>query len=332
MDRASRHHQTSETRSDRLAALSGAVKRYGRVTALDGLDLEIRAGETLALLGPNGAGKTTAVKLLLGLASADAGKVRLFGGDPRDHRSRRRVGAMLQVGNVPETLSVREHLELFASYYPSPAPLPETLAQAGLEHLENRPFGKLSGGERQRLLFGLALCGNPELLVLDEPTAGLDVQARRKLWAEVDRFVGTGRSVLLTTHHLEEADALAHRIVVIHRGRVLTEGSPGAIKAHLGGRRIRCVTRTEPSQVKTLPGVTAARWDGPVLEAFAGQAEPVVRALLELDPHLRDLEVTSASLEEAFVALTAAADRAASPDQLPTGLDATARTPTGATP
>jgi ABC-2 type transport system ATP-binding protein len=298
-------------RSDRwndatAAALTGAVKRYGEVTALDGIDLVVQPGETLALLGPNGAGKTTAVKLLLGLTRPDGGRALLFGGDPRDRRNRWRLGTMLQIAKVPETLTVREHVELFSSYYPSPRPLGETLAAAGLEHLEDRAFGKLSGGERQRLLFALALCGDPELLVLDEPTAGLDVSARRGLWKEIRRFVGRRRSVLLTTHHLEEADALADRIVVIHRGRVLAEGPPRTIKARFGGRRIRCITRTAPSAVGEMPGVSAARWNGPVLEVFASEAEPIVRALLARDPHLDDLEVTSASLEEAFLALTEA--------------------------
>jgi len=286
------------------AAIRGAVKRYGDVTALDGLDLTIHPGETVALLGPNGAGKTTTVKLLLGIAQPDAGSARLFGGDPRDRRNRWRLGTMLQLANVPETLSAREHVELFSSYYPAPRPVAETLAVAGIAHLAGRPFGKLSGGERRRLLFALALCGNPDLLVLDEPTAGLDVEARRGLWAEVRRFVGRQRAVLLTTHYLDEADALADRIVVLDRGRVLAEGTPRQIKARAAGRRIRCLTTLTPGQVRALPDVTAARWDGPVVEAYAARAEPAVRALLARDPNVSELEVTAASLEEAFLALT----------------------------
>jgi len=290
--------------SGQPAALHGAVKHYDTVTALDGLDLTIRPGETVALLGPNGAGKTTAVKLLLGLARPDAGSARLFGGDPRERRNRWRLGTMLQLANVPETLSAREHVELFSSYYPAPRPVAETLAVTGIEHLAGRAFGKLSGGERRRLLFALALCGNPDLLVLDEPTVGLDVEARRGLWAEVRRFVDRRRAVLLTTHYLEEADALADRIVVLHRGRVLAEGTPRQIKARAAGRRIRCLTRLEPAEVRTLPGITGARWNGPVVEAYAAEAEPAVRALLDRDPNLTELEVTAASLEEAFLALT----------------------------
>ncbi len=286
------------------AAIRGAVKRYGEITALDGLDLTIRPGETVALLGPNGAGKTTAVKLLLGITRPDAGSARLFGGDPRDRRIRWRLGTMLQIANVPETLSAREHVELFSSYYPMPRPVAETLRIAGIEHLADRPFGKLSGGERRRLLFALALSGNPDLLVLDEPTVGLDVEARRGLWREVREFVGHQRSVLLTTHYLEEADALADRIVVLDHGRVLAEGTPHQIKTRVAGRRIRCLTRLTPEEVGALPGVTTARWHGPTVEAYATEAVTAVRALLERDQTVSELEVAAASLEEAFLLLT----------------------------
>jgi ABC-2 type transport system ATP-binding protein len=287
-----------------VAHLSRAVKRYGPVTALAGVDLAIRPGELVALLGPNGAGKTSAVKLILGLARPDAGEARLFGADPRSPAARTRMGAMLQISKVPETLKVREHLALFASYYPRPRPALELLERVGLERLAERPFGKLSGGERQRLLFALALVGDPHLLVLDEPTVGLDVESRRRLWQEIRRFVAEGRSVLLTTHYLEEADALADRVVVIHHGRVLAEGRPREIKARTAGRRIRCVTRLRPEQIEPWPGVGAARWDGPVVEVLASEAEPVVRELLARDPGLTGLEVAPASLEEAFLALT----------------------------
>jgi ABC-2 type transport system ATP-binding protein len=287
------------------AELRAVVKRYGAVTALAGVDLEIRRGELVALLGPNGAGKTSAVKLLLGTGAPDAGRARLFGADPRSPAARTRMGAMLQISKVPSTLKVREHLELFASYYPAPLPLAQVLATAGLGDLADRPFGKLSGGERQRLLFALALVGDPELLVLDEPTVGLDVESRRRLWEAIEGFVRRGRSVLLTTHYLEEADALADRVVVIHRGRVLTEGRPAAIKARAAGRRIRCLTSLRPAEIAAWEDVGSARWDGPVVEVLAARAEPVVRELLARDPGLAELEVSAASLEQAFLALTA---------------------------
>jgi len=212
------------------AQLTGVIKRYGDTVALNGLDLAIRPGEMLALLGANGAGKTTAVRLLLGLAAPTSGEVRVFGNDPRDAASRTRVGAMLQIARVPETLRVREHIHLFSSYYPNPLPMSEVIESAGLQGLERRKFGELSGGQKKRTLFALAICGNPDLLILDEPTVGLDVEARRALWKQIRAFVAGGRSVLLTTHYLAEAEALANRVVVIHRGITVAEGTPQEIR------------------------------------------------------------------------------------------------------
>jgi len=288
-----------------VAALRGVAKRFGSVVALSGIDLQVGRGEVLALLGPNGAGKTTAVKLLLGLMAPDAGEVRVFGGDPRRPAQRARTGVMLQVGRVPDTLRVRELVEMFSGYYPHPLPAAETIAAAGLQGLEPRLFGKLSGGQKQRLLFGLALCGDPDLLVLDEPTLGLDVEARRALWERVRAVSARGTSVLLTTHYLEEADALANRIVVLSQGRVVAEGTPAEVKAGSAGKQVRCRTRLPLDEVRQIPGVATARLDGATLELTTGAAEDVLRALLSRDTSLADLEVTAAGLEQAFLALTA---------------------------
>jgi ABC-2 type transport system ATP-binding protein len=217
-----------------VAELRRVTKRYGEVEALRGIDLSLGRGELLALLGPNGAGKTTAVRILLGLAEPTAGDATLFGHHPASPEAKMRRGALLQVAKVPETLKVREHIELFSSYYRNPLPFAETVAAAGLRGIENRLFGDLSGGQKQRVLFALAICGNPELLFLDEPTVGLDVESRRTLWGHIRGFVKRGGSVLLTTHYLEEADALAHRVAVIDRGRIAAEGSPAEIKAQTG--------------------------------------------------------------------------------------------------
>ena len=216
---------------------------------------------------------------------------------------------MLQVGRVPETLRVHEHIDLFSSYYPKPLPLVEVLAIAGLEIVSRRKFGDLSSGQRQRVLFALALCGDPDLLLLDEPTVGLDVEARRGLWEQIRRMVDRGKTVLLTTHYLQEADALADRIAVINQGQIIAEGTPAEIKAQTGGRRIRCVTALSPASLRQIPGVSEVQQDREALEIHAREAEPVVRELLARDPSLSGLEITTAGLEEAFLALTQDAAR-----------------------
>jgi len=287
-----------------IAQLQGASKNFGEVRALRQVNFSVRAGELVALLGPNGAGKTTAVKLFLGLAKPTAGTVSVFGGNPINAEVRTRIGAMLQVAKVPETLRVREHIDLFSSYYPNPLPMAETLALAGLQEIKDREFGELSGGQRQRVLFALALCGNPDILFLDEPTVGLDVESRRILWEEIRKLIARGKAVLLTTHYLEEADALADRVVVINRGEIIAEGTPAEIKASTGGRCIRCVSSLDIATVRAIPGVLDVRRDRDGLEIRAASAEPILRELLMLDPGLSDVEVSSAGLEEAFLALT----------------------------
>jgi ABC-2 type transport system ATP-binding protein len=287
-----------------VAQLEGVTKTYGPVRALHDVNLQIRQGEILAVLGPNGAGKTTAVKLLLGLASANAGRVRVFGADPRNPDNRIRTGVMLQVARVPETLRVREYVQLFSGYYPRPLPVEQTLEAAGLAGLEKRKFGELSGGQKQRMLFALAICGDPDLLFLDEATLGLDVEARRLLWEQIRRLAARGKSVLLTTHYLQEADALADRIVVINKGEIIAEGPPSEIKARTAGRQIRCQTRLTLEQIRAIPGVIDVNQDGELTVLQVIVAEPILRELLLRDETLSGLEVTSAGLEEAFLALT----------------------------
>jgi ABC-2 type transport system ATP-binding protein len=287
-----------------VASLEGVNKNYGPVKALRAVDFQVRSGEVVAMLGPNGAGKTTAVKLLLGLLQPNAGKARVFGGDPVNPETRMRTGAMLQVGRVPETLRVREHIDLFSSYYQKRLPLAEVLAAAGLEKLSDRKFGELSGGQKQRVLFALAICGDPDLLFLDEPTVGLDVEARRLLWDEIRKMVDRGKTVLLTTHYLQEADALADRVVVINQGEIIAQGTPSEIKAKTSGKRIRCITSLSIPRLRQIAGVTEVKEDREAVEIHAVEAEPVLRELLARDANLSGLEVTSAGLEEAFLALT----------------------------
>ncbi len=236
-----------------MPRLATSPRAYAAVTALRNLNLDLHAGELLALLGPNGAGKTTLVRMLLGLARPDSGIVSVFGADPHGGRVQPRLGAMLQVGRVPETLRVREHIDLFSSYYPAPLPLQETFQIAGIEDIKNRPFGELSGGQKQRVLFGIAICGNPDLLFLDEPTVGLDVEARRLMWSQIRALIARGKTVLLTTHYLNEADALADRILVLDKGAIVAEGTPSEIKARAMGKQIRCTSRLRSKKYGRFP-------------------------------------------------------------------------------
>jgi ABC-2 type transport system ATP-binding protein len=287
-----------------VASLEGVNKNYGNVRALRGVDFRVPAGEVVALLGPNGAGKTTAVKLLLGLLQPNSGRVRVFGGDPTNPENRMRTGAMLQVGRVPETLRVREHIDLFSSYYEKPMALADVVAAAGLERLQDRKFGDLSGGQKQRVLFALSICGDPDMLFLDEPTVGLDVESRRMLWDEIRKMVERGKTVLLTTHYLQEADALADRVAVINQGEIVAEGTPSEIKAKTAGKRIRCITSLGLNTLRRIPGVTDVKEDREAVELHVIEAESVLRELLGLDAGLSGVEVASAGLEEAFLALT----------------------------
>ena len=287
-----------------LAELRGASKRYGKQLALDGVDLALHGGELLALLGPNGAGKTTAIGLLLGLLQADTGMVHLGGRPPQDLDARRTVGLMLQSAGIPETLKVGELLDLTRSYYPAPRSIADCVALAGLDGLLERRYGKLSGGQQRRVQFALALCGRPRVLFLDEPTTGLDIEARQGLWKAMRELVAEGCAVLLTTHYLEEAESLADRVVVLNNGRVVARGSVQEIRAHVAQRRIRCVSSIDPEDIANWPHVRSARREAGRIDIVADLAESVVRRLLAEDAGLSDLEVQRAGLAEAFIELT----------------------------
>ena len=289
------------------ARLSGVTKRYRTITALHDVALTLRAGETLALLGPNGAGKTTAIRTLLGMITPDAGSATLFGRDPRRASNRARIGAMLQVTGVPATLTVGEHVRLFATYYPRPLPIAETLAIAGLRGLEKRLYGELSGGQKQRVAFALAICGDPDALILDEPTSALDVESRLALWGQIRAYVARGRSVLLATHDLGEAEALAGRIAVLLAGRIVAEGSPAEIKTRAGGTIVRCSTALALDRLSALPNVDAVSRSGDAVRITTRDADTLVRRLYLEDPSFALIEVTARPLEDAFLALTQSA-------------------------
>jgi ABC-2 type transport system ATP-binding protein len=295
-----------------VASLTSVTKRYSNgVVALDNLSLALRPGEIVALLGPNGAGKSTAVKLLMGLSSPTSGDVRIFGADPRHPEARLRTGVMLQVGRAPEMLRVREHITIFRGYYPNPMPYADLIKAAGLQGIEERFFGQLSGGQKQRVLFALALAGDPDLIFLDEPTVGLDIEARRLMWAEIRSLAARGKTVLLTTHYLEEADALAHRIIVINHGKVICEGTPAEVKSMGSGtsatrtlKIIRCATTLSTELLFAIPGVTSAEVSGTLTTVTTTQPESTLREMLALDLNLTSLEVASPALEDAFLSLT----------------------------
>ncbi|HEY0435559.1 MAG TPA: ABC transporter ATP-binding protein [Phenylobacterium sp.] len=295
----------SELATDRaLARLSGAKKRFGATVALDGLDLEVRRGELLALLGPNGAGKTTAIAILLGLQEPDAGQALLFGRSPHDLAARRGVGVMMQEVMLPDALRVGDLVRQVQAYYPDPLGFEEALALAGVEKLVARPYTKLSGGQKRQAQFALAICGRPRLLFLDEPTTGLDVTARETMWATLRKLVKGGASIVLTTHYIEEAEALADRVAVMAKGRRIAEGTVAEIRSLVVRKRIECATKVKLGAIQAWPDIIAATAEDGRASITTTDAEGTVRRLLAADPKLSDLEVRRAGLSEAFAELT----------------------------
>jgi ABC-2 type transport system ATP-binding protein len=283
-----------------VAELRGVHKRYGRVEALRGIDLQVRPGELVALLGPNGAGKTTAVGVLLGQRRPDAGSARLFDRDPTGPAARRWVGATPQVAGFPENLTVAEVVDLVRVHYPDPVATPELLDRFGLSGVASRRTGGLSGGQHRRLAAALAFAGRPRLVVLDEPTTGFDLEARRGLWEVVRAFVADGGAVLLTTHYLEEAQALASRVVVIARGRVIAQGSVDDITARAGRSRVSVRAPSLPE----LPEGTRAESSNGTHILYTADPDGLVRALARQGVPFTHLQIERASLEEAILSLT----------------------------
>jgi ABC-2 type transport system ATP-binding protein len=292
------------------AQLTDVTKKYGDLVALKGISLTIDPGEVVAMLGPNGAGKTTSISLLLGLRKPTSGTAKLFGLNPTDRHARSRAGVMLQESGVPQVLKVTEMIDLFRSYYPSPMPTARVLELAGLEDKAQSQTKDLSGGQRQRLYFALAICGDPELIFLDEPTVGLDVESRRAFIQSIKGFIASGKTIVLTTHYLEEADELAKRVVVIDHGLIIADASPDEIKAKVVGRKVtfssaRALT---PADFDGLP-ITASEIKDHHHTLMTAQPEAVLRELFRRGVDIHDLEVTGAGLEEAFLSLTGRADK-----------------------
>ncbi|MFE5907948.1 ATP-binding cassette domain-containing protein [Streptomyces wedmorensis] len=295
---------TTDSPHDPAVAFTAATKTYGAVRAVDGLDLTVRQGETVALLGRNGAGKSTAIGLLLGLDEPDSGRVAVFGTAPDRAVAAGRVGAMLQEARPVSRVTVRELVGFVARTYPSPMPVDEALALAGLTALAGRRVDRLSGGQTQRVRFAVALAGNPELIVLDEPTAALDVEARQEFWDSMRGYARRGNTVLFSTHYLEEADAHADRIVVLDSGRVLADGTGEELKRAAGGSLVSFDLAGGPTDwLGLLPGVTSFEVRGDRARLRTGDSDATVRALARRDA-VRSLEVAPVSLNDAFLALT----------------------------
>jgi ABC-2 type transport system ATP-binding protein len=290
--------------------LVGLTKSFashqGPVRAVRGIDVSIAAGETVALLGPNGAGKSTTIDMILGLLEPDAGSVSVFGRSPSEAVDQGAVGAMLQTGALIKDLSVRELVTMIASLYPAPLDVQEVLELTGTGEFVDQRTNKLSGGQTQRVRCAVALVSNPELLVLDEPTAAMDVEGRHSFWATMRAFAARGKTVLFATHYLEEADAYADRAVLMAHGRIVADGPTNEIKAMVGTRTIRATLPAEADvdALAALPGVSSAERRGELATLSCTDSDTAIRALLSAYPSARDIEITAAGLEEAFLELT----------------------------
>ena len=288
--------------------LNGLVKRFGAVTAVNGLDLIVRPGEIVAFLGPNGAGKTSTIDILLGLSRPSSGEVQVFGLDPQTAVAHGRVAAVMQSGGLLKDLTVKETVRLTASLFRDARPVDEVLERAGITHIADRRVDKCSGGEQQRLRFALALLPEPDLLILDEPTTGMDVEARRAFWAAIRQDAAAGRTVLFATHYLDEADSYADRIVMVRQGQIVADGTAAQVRAMASGRTVRATLaggshNTVRAALADRPGVTSVELRGDTVLIRCEDSDAVLRYLLD-HTEAHDLEVTSHNLEDAFIALT----------------------------
>ncbi|MFC4942111.1 ABC transporter ATP-binding protein [Pseudonocardia sp. GCM10023141] len=297
--------RTTTTLTGTAVALRQLRRSYGEIRAVDGVDLTIAPGEVVALLGPNGAGKSTTIDMLLGLSRPDGGDVLIFGRTPEQAVREGLIGAMLQSGGLPDDITVGEVVRLMAALFPKPLPVTEALERAGVADITGQRYGRLSGGQKQRVRFAAALVCDPDLLVLDEPTVAMDVQARREFWAAMRSFTDTGRTVVFATHYLAEAEEFADRVVLLRAGRVVADGSVAAVRSLVSGRVVSATLPGVPaSALAGLPGVTQAAVEGERVRLTCVDSDAALRALLPAFPAARDIEVIAHGLEDAFVALT----------------------------
>jgi ABC-2 type transport system ATP-binding protein len=303
------HQGAGEAGSPDGAAIrmTGLRKSFGQIQAVRGVDLDIAPGEVVAFLGPNGAGKSTTIDMLLGLTRPDTGTVRVFGDPPVRAVQAGRVGAMLQGGALLPDVTVRELVAMFAALHRHPMPVQRAMEMAGITDIAGQKTTKLSGGQSQRVRYALALVPDPDLLVLDEPTAAMDVEVRRAFWASMREYTQTGRTVLFATHYLEEADAFADRVVVLANGVIVADGTGAQIKASVAGRTISAVIPgVGPDDVGTLPGLVSAEQQASRLLLHCNDSDTALRAMLAAFPAAHDIEIAAGNLEDAFLELTAA--------------------------
>lgn len=299
--------------------LKGVHKSFGPVKAVNGIDLNVRSGEIVAFLGPNGAGKTSTIDIILGLSRPTAGEVEVFGMVPRQAISRGLVSAVMQSGGLLKDLTVAETLRYTAKLFAASRPVGEVLERAGITEIADRMVGKCSGGEQQRLRFAMALLPDPELLILDEPTQGMDVEGRRDFWKVIREDAVKGRTILFATHYLEEADAYADRIVLIRKGEIVADGTAAEVKSLAAGRTVRAtLPGANESSLREIPGADSVEVRGDTVLIHSGDSDTVARHLLS-ETSARDLEITARGLEDAFIALTSADAQSADDDHTPTG-------------
>jgi len=297
---------TTDTRTTTAGIhLAGLTKSFGTVRAVDGIDLVVAPGETVALLGPNGAGKSTTIDMILGLNKPDSGAVHVFGMSPLQAVQVGAIGAMLQTGELIRDLKVRELLHMMASLYPNPASIDEVIEITGIGEIADRITNKLSGGQTQRVRAAIALISNPDLLVLDEPTVAMDVEGRHVFWQSIRRIAASGRTVVFATHYLEEADTYADRIVLMARGRIVADGPATEIKATVGLRMIRAtLPDVELYELNAMDGVSSSDRRGDSVVLHCSDSDLAIRALLREYPQASDIEISGAGLEQAFLLLT----------------------------
>jgi ABC-2 type transport system ATP-binding protein len=293
-----------------VVSFENVSKHYGSLKAVDGLSLDLRKGETVALLGPNGAGKSTSLDMLLALRKPTSGKITMFGSDPYHAVKSGQVGAMLQSGGLMPEVTVRELVTLVAGFHPRPVPVDVTLKQAGIDAIADQRVDRLSGGQTQRVRFALAIAGECELIVLDEPTTAMDVETRQLFWANMKAEVAEGRTLLFATHYLEEADQAADRILVINRGRLLADGTPAEIKKQAGAKRMSFrLDRIDETFLLGLPGLAGLEIRNDLVQIQSSDSDATLYAVLDAGYRPREVEVSSLGLEQAFLAITAADDK-----------------------